>query len=272
VSWSVGGLLIKMVDWNPIAIAGTRSAVAGLFLLLVGRRPRLTWSGAQIGASLAHAATIVSFAVANKLTTAANAVLLPYTAPVFIALVGQWFLGERATRADWLMIAAVLGGLWLFFVDDLRAPSALGSGAFWGDVISLFAGITFAAVAVLLRKQKNARPMDSLLLGMMISALVCLPLGVRSLPDSRSLLLLVVLGVFQLGLSWYLYGLAISHVTALDSVLILTLEPILSPLWVLLALGERPDRWALVGGAVVVAAVLTRSLHAARHRGVRGPN
>ena len=99
--WSLAGVLFKFVDWPPLAAAGTRSLIAALFLLAVrGRSLRFTWSPLQLGTALAYAGCTLLFAVANKLTTAANAILLQYTAPVWIALLGSWLLGERSTRAD----------------------------------------------------------------------------------------------------------------------------------------------------------------------------
>ena len=100
ILWSTSGILIKMVHWHPVAIAGMRSAIAALFLVAVIRRPHFTWSFSQIGGAVAYAATVIIFVSANKLTTAANAILLQYTAPVFVALFSAWFLGERIGWLD----------------------------------------------------------------------------------------------------------------------------------------------------------------------------
>jgi drug/metabolite transporter (DMT)-like permease len=115
--WSVGGVLIKWVEWHPLAIAGVRSAIAAATLWAVLRRPRFDWSAAQIGGAVAYAATVLLYVSAVKLTTAANAILLQYTAPIYVALFGAWFLGERTTWLDWLAIACSLGGMALFFRD-----------------------------------------------------------------------------------------------------------------------------------------------------------
>jgi drug/metabolite transporter (DMT)-like permease len=117
--WSLGGLLLKLVDWHPLAVAGGRGLIAGVFLLVWVRRPKFTWSATQIGAAVAYAACTVLFAVANKFTTAANAIFLQYTAPIYIALLSFWILGERTRRADWITIAFAIGGMTLFFVEEL---------------------------------------------------------------------------------------------------------------------------------------------------------
>src|SRR5215831_14972662 len=116
VLWSGGGLLIKLIDWNTMSIVGARSLLALPVLLVVVRHPRFTWSRAQIGAALCCAATMILFVAATRMTTAANAILLQYTSPIYIALFGAWFLGERATFLDWITIAAVMAGMALFFL------------------------------------------------------------------------------------------------------------------------------------------------------------
>jgi drug/metabolite transporter (DMT)-like permease len=252
ILWSSGGLLIKWVSWNPIAIAGTRSAIAALVLLAVLRRPRLTWSSAQIGGAIAYAVTVILFVSANKLTTAANAILLQYTSPIYAALFGAWFLGERATRLDWITIFVVMGGMVLFFLDDLAA------GGFWGNVCAISSGVTFACFVLFMRKQKNDSPLESVFLGNILTALVGFPFMFQTMPSASSWVGLMLSGVLQLGLSHVLYATAIKHVTALEAILIQVIEPILNPLWVLLIMGEAPGPWALLGGLIVLVSVTIR--------------
>jgi drug/metabolite transporter (DMT)-like permease len=252
VLWSSGGLLIKWVSWNPIAIAGTRSAIAVLVLLAVLRRPHLTWSFAQIGGAIAYAASVLLFVSATKLTTAANAILLQYTAPIYIALFGAWFLGERATRLDWITIFVVMGGMVLFFLDELTA------GGFWGNVCAIASGVTFACFVLFMRKQKNDSPLESVFLGNILTALIGFPFMFEAMPSASSWVGLLLSGVLQLGLSHVLYSVAIKHVTALEAILIQVIEPILNPVWVLLIMGEAPGPWALLGGFIVLVSVTIR--------------
>jgi drug/metabolite transporter (DMT)-like permease len=253
--WSLGGLLIKSVDWPPLAVAGGRGVIAGVFLLVCVRRPKFTWTRLQLGAAVAYTACTVLFATATKLTTAANAILLQYTAPVWVALLAAWLLGERATRRDWATIAVALAGMALFFRDQLTATGMLGNG------LAILSGVGFAVMTVLLRKQKDGSPIESIILGNLLAGLIGLPsmLG-APLPSAGGLGALLVLGVFQLGLSYLLYSYAIRRVTALEAVLVPVIEPVLNPVWVLLALGERPGPNALWGGAIVVAVVTVRAL------------
>lgn len=258
--WSLGGLLIKSVAWPPLAVAGGRGFIAAAFLAIFAPRFRFTWSAAQLGGAVAYAATTVLFVTANKLTTAANAILLQYTAPVWIALFGAWFLGEKATRADWITILVVFGGMTLFFCDDVHFAGVAG------NLVALASGVAFAAMTLLLRKQKDTSAEESIFLGNLLAGIIGLPFMFHRgfPPDARSWVALGLLGTVQLGLSYLLYGRAIHHVTALEAVLIPVIEPILNPLWVLLALGERPGPLSLVGGAIVLSAATLRALHSLR--------
>ncbi len=259
--WSLGGLLIKAVIWPPLAVAGGRGFIAALFLLATNRGLKFHFSRAQLIGALGYAACTVSFCVATKLTTAANAILLQYTAPVWVALFGAWFLGERATRADWITIVVVLGGMTLFFADSLELTAVLG------NTIAVLSGVAFAAMTIALRKQKDGSPVESIILGNLLAFLVGLPWIVQAPALSVSgWFSLITLGVVQLGISYWLYARAIKHVTALEAVLIPVIEPVLNPVWVLMMMGERPSKLALVGGAVVLTAVTLRALAS-----IRGP-
>ena len=214
--WSLGGLLIKSVAWPPLAVAGGRGLIAAAFLAVFAPRFRFTWSPAQIGGALAYAATTILFVTANKLTTAANAILLQYTAPVWVALLGAWFLGERTRRADWVTIAIVFAGMGLFFCDNLRFAG------YAGNLVALASGVAFASMALLLRRQKDTSAEESIFLGNLLTGIIGLPVMLRSglLPDAGSWIALGLLGTVQLGFSYLLYARAIRHLTALEAVLI----------------------------------------------------
>jgi len=261
--WSLGGLLIKAADWPPLAVAGGRGIVAAVFLLLTNRRLRFTFSPVQLTAAFAYAGCTVLFVTATKLTTAANAILLQYTAPVWVALLGAWFLGERASRTDWLTIVVVLGGMGLFFADGLEFTSVLG------NVTGVLSGVCFAAMTIALRRQKDGSPVESIILGNGIAFLVGLPWIIGAPPLSGDgWTALVLLGTVQLGFSYWLFARAIRHVTALEALLIPVMEPILNPIWVLLALNEKPSPYALVGGAIVLTAITLRAVISIRGRRV----
>lgn len=259
--WSLGGLLIKLVEWNPFAISGMRSAIAAIVILAFRRRMRLNWSLPQLGGAFCYAATVVLFVLATKWTTAANAILLQYTAPIYVAVLSYWFLRERITRSDLAAIAVTIGGMTLFFLDDLSG------GGVAGNIMAILSGIAFAGTALFLRKQKDGSPVESVFLGNVAAFLVGIPFMFQSLPGAAGWLALILLGVFQLGISYILYAEALKHVTALEGILIPIIEPILNPIWVFLLLKEKPGQWAVAGGIVVLAAITVRCLQTLRQNG-----
>jgi drug/metabolite transporter (DMT)-like permease len=246
-----------------MAIAGGRSAIAIPVILLCIGRPRFTFSRAQIGGALGYAATVILFVFATRMTTAANAIFLQYTAPIYVAIMGRWYLEERASPVDWLVIALALIGIALFFMDRLTVSG------FWGNIIALGSGLAFASLVLFLRKEKAGSPVASIVLGNALVALAGLPFMFQapSLGEG-GFWRLGLLGMVQLGLPYVFYAAAVKHVTALEATLIPLLEPVLNPLWVMLALGERPGPWAIVGGLLVLGAVFGRGMMMLRARRV----
>lgn len=254
VLWSSAGLLIKWVSLPPLAVAGLRSAIALPVLLVFFKRRAVNFSAVQLFGGASYAATVILFVYATKLTTAGNAILLQYTAPVYVALFSGWLLNERIRWFDWAAIAAVLCGMSMFFMDQLS------SGEMTGNILALLSGLAFASLVLFLRRQKNASPAGSAILGNVLTSIICLPWMVDSWPGATDWGLLILLGVFQLGLSYVCYTTAIKKVTAMEGILIPMLEPILNPLWTFLFLGERLGLWALLGGFLVILSILFRSV------------
>ena len=252
--WSFGGLLVKLVSLNPMAIAGIRSVIAALLLVAFIGKPKFTWSFPQIGGALMYVLNVLLFVSATKITTAANAILLQYTAPVYIAIFGSWILKEKIKPSDIIIIISVMGGMTLFFMDKFS------SGQFLGNLLALLNGVIFAFVFIFMKMQKNESTLETILLGNIVLAIVGIPFYFEKVPDIKSIEGLLMLGIFQLGLSFILYSIAIKRITALEAVLILCIEPILNPVWVFLVLGEFPGTWALAGGLIVFVTVTLRSI------------
>ena len=254
ILWSLGGVLIKSIDLNPVAIAGARSVIAAVIMSLAmpGILRKISWH--VIPGAIAYAATVFLFVVATKLTTAANAIFLQYTAPIYIAMISPWFLGERTTWHDWLLVLLALSGVGLFFLDQLSLRGLSGV------IAALGSGVAFAWLTVLMRRQKDGSPEAVVLLGNLVTFLIALPwvFPIGRIEENGPRLLL--LGVVQLAIPYLLYSRAIRHVRALDASIISIIEPVLNPLWVMLATGERPGFWSIVGGSIVLGTSLTRSL------------
>jgi drug/metabolite transporter (DMT)-like permease len=252
--WSLGGLMIKKVNLHPMAIAGWRSAIAVVCLLLWIRKPKITGSLPQIGCAVAYAGNMFSFIAATKLTTAANAILLQYTAPAYVAIFGIWLLKEYPRRIDWWAVGLTLVGMVLFFFDRISLTGM------WGNLAGVTAGITFAGLILLLRKQKEGSPVESVILGNALTAMLALPLLVRNMPTAQDWIWLALLGSVQTAVPYIIYSVAIRHVTALEGTLVPVIEPLLNPTWAFLFLGEVPGFWAVFGGMIILSAVILRAV------------
>jgi len=253
--WSLGGLLIKSIPWHPLAISGLRGGIAAIVIYAFSKDRKIIITYEKLFAACLYTLVVTLFVVANKLTTAGNAILLQYTAPVYVALFGYMFLGEKSTFIDWITIFILLGGLTLFFLDDLSFDGYLG------NALAILSGMSFAALTISLRKQKNHNPSDSILLGNILTLIIGLPLIISETSfNLHSIILILILGTIQLGVPYILYTTAIKHVTALDAIIFPVVEPILNPILVFFILGETLGPWAFLGGALVLGSVVLRGL------------
>ncbi len=282
ITWSTGGLGVKLIEAHPATIAGFRSLFAALVLLgafvraasrqgvdakeaarsLVGR-----WT--ILGASAGYATMVVCFVFATKLTTAANAILIQYAAPIYVALFSWPLLRERLRWWDWLAVTGCIAGLVLFFRDQVSASGRLG------DLIAVASGLGFASLPLLLRLEQRRlegsapeqaqlaalSPLFACFLGNVVAVGVCSPWMLSDPPGGGvAWAVLVALGTIQIGLAYVFYSAGVRRLRAVESTLVCTLEPILSPVWVLLGTGERPTAGAILGGALIVAAVTAQGV------------
>jgi drug/metabolite transporter (DMT)-like permease len=255
--WSTSGLFIKLLDWHPAQIAGGRSFLAvGVLLLLRGlSRERKVPRGkipVLFAAGLCYAATMILFVIANKLTASANAILLQYTAPVWACLLAWFFLKERPRWVHWA--AMVLVGLGMLLVFS----GALASGSLLGDSLALVSGFTFGANSVVMRMRKDGNPADILICAHLITAAFSVPFFALHPPvvSGANIASILFMGIFQIGAASALFAYGIRRITAVQAMLTATIEPVLSPLWVLAITGERPALPVIAGGLVIVLAVL----------------
>jgi len=249
ILWSSGGFLIKSVPLNPIAIAGSRSLISAIFLSLFLRDINTKNLNYVIVGALFYAATVILFVVSNKLTTAANVILLQYSSPIWVAVLGSWFLKEKVKLMDWVFIFALFGGIFLFFLDELTLNGK------WGNILAILSGVAFAGTVLFMRKLKDSSPLFMIVLGNLFAAFICLPFFITSVRIGDHLLVLIVLGVIQLGLPYILYSIAINSVEAIEAILITSIESILNPLWVFNRFSGKPGLWAVIGGVIVFSTV-----------------
>lgn len=254
VLWSTAGAAIKLTGLNAWQISGGRSLVAALAVAALVPASRIRPSGRVLAVALANALTVILFVQATKLTTAANAIFLQETAPLWVLLLAPILLRERPTRGELVSIPVYAAGLALFFVDDLSA------GQTAGKLCALGSGLAFGVTIVGLRHLREEGP-GALLWGSAIAAAATLPLwGTGPAATPADLALVLFLGVFQLALAYVCFARGLTGVTAVEASLLMLLEPVLNPIWTWLAMGERPGPWALAGGAVVLAATAWRTI------------
>jgi len=255
--WSVAGLFIKILEWNPFLIAGLRSLIAFFFLLAIIRTVRLTWSWPLLGAALANAATMLLFVGANKTTTAANAILLQYLAPVFTAILAVMILKERIRREQLIALTLTPVGMILLFMDRLS------SGQLFGNLLALGSAFAFALMFIFTRMQKEGDPLQSLMAAHAVTAVIALSVAVfLPVPQFTPAAIgsILVLGVLQIGLASVFFSYGIKRVTAVTANLIALIEPVFNPVWVFLVLGEAPSATAVLGGTLIIGSVTAASL------------
>ena len=258
VLWSTSGILIKILNWQPLAVLAGRSLFSGLVFLVYLRRIPRRFTRWQWVAAICSVLTQLLYITSVKLTTAANAIFLQYTAPIYILILGYWFLREKPSRADWISMLVIFTGLGLFFGDRLSP------GGFTGNLLAILSGATMALMTVAMRAQKDGSPAKSFLLANLLG-LVIGGYAIFQQPWTVSnWASIAYLGTFQIGLAFLLYSIAIKVIPALETTLIGTLEPILNPLWVFLFIGETPGQLAFLGALVVLAGVIISAVAGAK--------
>lgn len=265
VLFSTGGAAIKWTTLTAWQVAGMRSLIAALALLVFLPEARGHWSRRNWVVGVVYAFTLVLFVTANKLTTAANAIFLQATAPLYILLAAPWLLGERIRREDAPFMLAVGAGMAAFFVGG-DAPVASAPNPPAGNVAAAASGVTYALTVMGLRAVARSDPratLNTVVSGNIVAAAICLPVGwpiAGAVPSDWAAL--VWLGVFQIGLAYLCLSRGVRHVTALEASLLLLAEPVLNPVWAWLIQGERPGQWALAGAGLIVAATTLRAVRA----------
>jgi DME family drug/metabolite transporter len=255
--WSSGGAAIKLCRLDAWQLAGGRSLIAGLLILALSPSARRRPTRLSLGVAVAYVFTVVLFVTATKLTTAANAIFIQDTAPLWVLLLSPWLLKEHPTRGELLSVPVFGIGLALFFLDQLSP------GQVAGNLVALASGVAFGLSILGLRRLGDGGP-AALVLGNLLAAAVTMPLWpFGPIPTAMDLGLVAFLGVFQLGLSYLLFSWGVQGTPAVEASLLVLLEPVLNPIWTFLFAGERPGPWAIVGGAVILAATAWRTVQPA---------
>ena len=254
--FSVGGLLIKIIPWNPLVINGVRNLIAccviGLFIILT--KHRLKFNLTVMAGALCMAGVTTCYTIANKLTTAGNTIVLQYTAPVWIMILMYLFFGKRPGRTELVTIAIVLSGIICFFFEGLS------TGKVAGDVFALLSGIFYAGVFMLNQFEKGDA-LSSIFFGQLMCGVLMTPMIVRETQFSPSILAAVfLLGSVHVGLAYILFSIGTKYTDPVTASVINAIEPVLNPILVAVFYGERLGRLSVIGAVVVIAGILFYNL------------
>lgn len=264
--FSSGGAIIKSIGPGGLPVVLGRSALAAIALLLLVPASRRGWNRSILPVSAAYAVTMLLFVVSNKLTTAASTVFLQSTAPIYVLLLSPWLLQERISRRDVAFMIALAVGL-AFFFARAESPMETAPRPVLGNFLAVLSGVTWAGLVMGLRHLARRSP-DSgggapaaVVTGNLLACFVCLPWAGPLLEASaRDWALLAYLGVFQIGAAYFLLMRGVARVHALESSLLLLLEPVLSPVWAWSVHGETVSWGTLAGGAIILAASIAHIL------------
>ncbi|HJP93446.1 MAG TPA: DMT family transporter [Pyrinomonadaceae bacterium] len=261
--WSTGGLFIKWNSLSGFELSFCRALFATVTVAFFTRHEGYGLNRVMFAAAVIYAILVITFVFATKETTAANAIFLQYTSSVYVLILEPIIYKEKFRARDLITVVVCLGGMTLFFVGQLRPQDITG------NILALASGFFFALYFLLLRhpRARQVNRASSVIYGNVIAMVLTAPWGIAALThiSPHDALSVTYLGVVQLGISYVLFTTGMAHgVRSLDAGIICYIEPVLNPLWVFLVLGEKPSRWALLGGAIIIAAVITHMLLDAR--------
>jgi drug/metabolite transporter, DME family len=245
--WSLAGVFIKFLDVPPLTIVFYRSLFAGLVFTPFLRRSGLPLTGPILVSALTYTAAISSFVAANKLTTAANAIVLQYTAPIFVFLFSGLVLKEKIAKLNGFALAVSMIGVGIISLDSVGQPDMAGV------LLALLSGLLFAAYMINLRRTREINPVYLTWINNMVCALLLLFIVKSQLwLTATQLWILIVMGAVQLGMPYFLFSKGLHAVSLQEASLIALIEPVLNPLWVALVAGEIPSKATVAGGGMIL--------------------
>jgi DME family drug/metabolite transporter len=266
--WSTGGLFIKWTTLSGLELSFGRSLFAAITVALFTRHEGFGINRLTAVASVLYALLLLLFVLATKQTTAANAIFLQYTAPVYLLILEPLVYKEKFRSRDLITVLVCLAGMTLFFVGKLRPQDVTG------NLLALASGLCFALYVLLLRhtKARTVNRASSVIYGSLLLVIFTAPAGLAAIPrlTQHDVLVVLYLGVVQIGLAYTLFTVAMARgVRSLDAGIVGYIEPVLNPIWVFLVLGEKPSGWALLGGVIIIVAVVSHMLLDARETRAR---
>ena len=254
VLWSSGGILIKLITFHPMQISFFRGIFAALVFAIIFRKKAFIFNGMTFVNGIFYAGILILFVIATKLTTAANAIFLQYTAPIYVLVFEPLINKTEFKRINVITIFVCFVGMILFFMGELSFTHIEG------NIVALLSGIAFAAFLIGMRHNKHEYQFSTIFYGNIIITLICIPmLGYFNAIKMTDLLMVSFLGIFQIGIAYAIFTYGLKRVLAIEASLIGMIEPVLNPVWVLIWYGEVPSFPAMIGGIIIISAIAFRT-------------
>ena len=252
--WSTGGLFIKLVTLDAMQISFFRCIWAAAVFAVIFRKQVFYANLFTFINAVFYAAVLISFVLSNKLTTAANAIFLQYTAPIYVLIFEPIINKTNYEKINIVTIIICFLGMLLFFMGEISP------GHMTGNIIALFSGIAFAAFMLGMRKNKKEYQFSSIFYGNILVFLFCTPymFGIKNL-SLNNFLMVSYLGIFQIGIAYIIFSCGLKRILAIEASLLSMIEPVLNPVWVFLGYGEIPSLAAIAGGIIIITAITVRS-------------
>lgn len=254
VLWSTGGILVKLTTLTAMQISFFRCIWAALFFAVIFKKNVFRVNGITFINAVFYAFTLILFVLSTKMTTAANAIFLQYTAPIYVLILEPLINKIKYEKINIITITICFFGMILFFLGEISP------GYFWGNILALLSGVTFAGFLLGMKKNENKYQFSSIFYGNVIVSIFCFPFlfEVQNLSFSN-LWMVTFLGIFQIGLAYAIFSYGLKRVYAIEASLIAMIEPVLNPVWVFLWYGEIPSITAVIGGTIIISVIAVRA-------------
>ena len=253
--WSSGGLFIKLISFNAMQLSFFRCLIAAITFALIFKKRTLIFNKLSIINSVIYAIVLITFVIATKTTTAANAIFLQATAPIYVLIFEPLLNKTRYEKINIITVGVCILGMILFFVGKLEP------GHLEGNLVALISGITFAALFLGMKKNDQQYQQSSIFWGNILVALICIPfLSSLKVISFSDVWMVSFLGIFQIALAYAFFASGLKRIYAVEASIISMIEPVLNPVWVFIGYGETPSLTAIIGGLIILAAIIVRSL------------
>lgn len=253
--WSSGGLFIKLISLSAMQLSFFRCSIAALTFALIFRKQILLMNKLSLVNSIIYAIVLITFVIATKTTTAANAIFLQATAPIYVLIFEPLINKTKYERINIITVGVCVIGMILFFVGKLEP------GHLEGNLVALISGITFAALFLGMKKNDQKYQQSSIFWGNILVAMICIPfLSSLEMITFSDLWMVSFLGVFQIALAYAFFASGLKRILAVEASIISMVEPVLNPVWVLIGYGELPSSYSILGGSIIIFAIVMRTL------------